>query len=264
MKKVLLVVLFSLVASGCASTSQVEQQQATLAEQQRKLEKFEELRPAIARNAASIDSLNKRIATLEGRLDELQRRLEVPSATPYPQAPEDPFAEREGATPPGMEGVDQMTGRPQQPQQPTGQQPSFADQQAQAPQQPAEPADPAQALYDKALKEFNERNYQAAQANWKKFSEQYKDNPLVPNALFWQGESFYQMRDYPKAILAYQEIIGKHPKSPKYPAALLKQGISFIIIGKKDAGRLVLNDVIEKFPGTPEARRAKEFLSNAN
>jgi len=262
MNRMMLVFLLALFASACASSSDVQQQQARLAEQQRKLERFEELRPAVARNAASLDALNKRVSALEGRIAELQRRLDVPSAaSPYPQAPEDPFAEREGTAQPGEQlqpesGVpapEQSTnqGIPTMPQEPT-------------PQRPEPPADPAQALYDKALRQFNERNYQAAQATWKQFTEQHKDNPLVPNALFWQGESYYQMRDYPKAILAYQEIIGKYPTSPKYPSALLKQGISFIIIGKKEAGRLVLNDVIKKFPGTPEARRAEEFLSNAN
>lgn len=256
MKRMLLLILLVMFAGGCATSGQVEQQQARLSDQQRQLERFEQLRPAVAQNSAAIDNLNKRIAALEGRIDELQRRLEVPATVQYPEAPQDPFAEREGAT--DATGLPPQTGTQTSPAQaasPESMQPSAT----QGPQK-----DPAQDLYDTALKQFNERNYQAAQATWKNFSETYKDNSLVPNALFWQGESFYQMRDYPKAILAYQEVISKYPKSPKYASALLKQGISFIIIGKKDAGRLVLSDVIKKFPNSPEAKRADEFLSNAN
>ncbi len=262
MKRQFAVLALALFTGACATSGQVEQQQARISEQQQRMERFEELRPAIAQNSAALDTLNKRVAALEGRIDELQRRLSVPP----PSLPPDPFAEREGSTAePGPE--------PYPPQEQTAAIPAGQIPGAQEAARPAEPApsaaptpsqDPAQTLYDTALRQFNERNYQAAQATWKQFAEQYKDNPLVPNALFWQGESFYQQRDYPKAILAYQEVISKYPNNPKYSAALLKQGISFIIIGKKDAGRLVLNDVIKKFPNTPEAKRAEEFLNNAN
>lgn len=250
MKYRFLLILLTLALGACATAGDVEQQQARLSEQQRKIDSFEQIRPAVAQNNNDLEALKKRVAALEGRINELQRRLEVPAVRQFPDGPVDPFAEREAAQPGAAE-------------QPAAQEPS----QTQVPQpaeQAQQPADTAQGLYDTALNQFNERKFQAAQSSWKQFTEQYKDNPLVPNALFWQGESYYQMRDYPKAILAYQEVIGKYPNSTKYPAALLKQGISFIIIGKKEAGRLVLNDVIKKYPGSPEAKRAEEFLSNAN
>lgn len=247
-----LLILLTLFLGACASAGDVERQQARLRQQQQKLDNFEQIRPAVAQNSNDLEALKKRVSALEGRIDELQRRLEVPAVRQYPEAPMDPFAKREGA-PADME---------QTPQEPAYSMEVPTDTPSSV--EPAQPVDSAQALYDQALKQFNERKFQAAQATWKQFAEQHKDNPLVPNALFWQGESFYQLRDYPKAILAYQEVIGKYPKSTKYPASLLKQGISFIIIGKKEAGRLVLNDVIKKFPDSPEAKRAEEFLSNAN
>ena len=258
MKKLFLLLISLVLVGACASRDTVHQLERKNAEQTQRLSSMEEIRPMVANHSAEIDRLNKRVATLEGRIEELQRRLEVRPATPaYPEPPStDPFAPPQSTSPLGMQpeqGAEQQLTQLSSP----GDQVS-----ALTPAQPR--VDPAQDLYDKALREFNQRNYQAAQGTWKQFSEQYPDNPLAPNALFWQGESFYQMRDYPKAILAYQELISKFPKSPKYASALLKQGISFIIINKPEAGRLVLNDVISKYPNTPEAKRAEEFLSNSN
>jgi TolA-binding protein len=86
----------------------------------------------------------------------------------------------------------------------------------------------------------------------------------VPNALFWQGECHYQMRDYARAILAYQKVIENYKKSNKYRPAMLKQGISFFKMDKKKPGRLVLQDLIDKHPQSAEARRAKTFLQTSD
>ena len=131
------------------------------------------------------------------------------------------------------------------------------------PQPEAKPqADPAKLLYDKALAAFKQRKYAAARAAWNEVAETFPKHALVPNALFWQGECFYQEGDYARAVLAYQEVISKYPDSGKYPSSLLKQGISFMKLKKTKAGTLILNDVIKKFPDSPEAKRAKSYIAN--
>ncbi|WP_052812809.1 tol-pal system protein YbgF [Desulfonatronum thioautotrophicum] len=134
------------------------------------------------------------------------------------------------------------------------------------PEPPAAPArtatadDPAQALYDLALQAFHERNYAQAQRMWQEFATTFPEHDLVSNALFWQGESFFQMQDYGQAILAYQDVISKHPGSNKFAASMLKQGASFFRLGKDRAGALVLEDLVDRFPDQPEAARAKNLL----
>lgn len=130
--------------------------------------------------------------------------------------------------------------------------------QAEAPEK-----DEAKELYDKALAAFKDNRYGDAQILWDEFANTYKDNALVPNALFWQGESYYQMKDYARAVLKYQDVIDKHAKSNKYRAALLKQGLSFMKLGRVNAGRLLLRDVVEKFPDSAEAKRAKSILAGS-
>jgi tol-pal system protein YbgF len=96
---------------------------------------------------------------------------------------------------------------------------------------------------------------------WAEFAQKYPEHELVPNAIFWQGESYYQLREYARAVLKYQEVIDNHKDSTKYRAALLKQGISFMRLGRVKAGRLLLQDVVDKFPDSPEAKRAQIILS---
>jgi len=253
MKNIILFACICFLASGCASSGDLAQQQRKVTTQEQRLMQLEDLRPVLANQNAEIDQLKSRIGALEGRIDELNRKLDI-ARQPPPSATGAPGGDNIRITPyPEKTRADKYAEEP----------PASAEQEMKSPSSAAS-VDPAQALYDKALQQFNANNYPTAQATWGEFLQKYKSHPLAPNALFWQGECHYQQRDYPKAILAYQEVIGKYPKSPKYPTALLKQGISFVIIGKKDAGKLVLNDVIKKFPNSPEAKRADEFLHSAN
>ncbi|MFW6324690.1 MAG: tol-pal system protein YbgF, partial [Desulfovibrionales bacterium] len=123
-------------------------------------------------------------------------------------------------------------------------------------------ADPAEALYNNALAAFRNREYDQARRLWQEFVSTFPDHKLVANAVFWTGESYYQLNDFGQAILSYQEVIEKHPKSNKHSAALLKQGISFMKLDKEKPGKLLLQELVNKFPDSAEAKRAKELLQN--
>lgn len=128
--------------------------------------------------------------------------------------------------------------------------------------QNVEAADPAQALYDKALEEFKARKYKNAIRDWSEFTKTFPKHKLVPNALFWEGESYYQLKDYANAALKYQIVIAKHSKSNKYKSALLKQGLCLIKLGKIKSGKFILEDLIKKAPESAEANRAKTIIKN--
>ena len=126
------------------------------------------------------------------------------------------------------------------------------------------PAGSGQELYQQALEGFYAKKYKQAQATWAEFVKGFPKDPLVPNALFWQGECFFQMQDYANAVLTYQKVIEDHTKSNKYKASLLKQGMSFFKLKKDQAGKLVLEDLIKKHPDSPEAKRAQAYLKSGN
>lgn len=245
---------------------------------------------------AEIEGLRMQTATMQGQIEELQRLIqddrpgdgqaaELSRQVDYldrsvnmiagqlaldlgPRPEGEPS--RPGGTPSIMPG-DMPRDMPRDmPGTPPGDRPD----ETQAPDQrfqpiPEEPAadrvrltadDPAQVLYDRALMAFHDREYDQARRMWDEFARTFTDHALVSNALFWQGESFFQMEDYAQAVLAYQDVISKHPQSNKYAAAMLKQGVSFFRLGKDRAGVLVLEDLIKRFPNQPEATRAKTLL----
>jgi tol-pal system protein YbgF len=122
--------------------------------------------------------------------------------------------------------------------------------------------DAAEILYDRALEAFKNKKYDDAQSYFQEFYSSFPNNQLTPNAMFWRGESFYQMGRYPEATLEYENVKNKFPKSDKLPAAMLKQGMSLVKMNQKDAGKFVLDDLVKKFPNSPEAKRAKTFLQS--
>ncbi|MFW5734879.1 MAG: tol-pal system protein YbgF [Oceanidesulfovibrio sp.] len=267
--RLIFVVLLGLGAAACVSQQNFNALQQRVAQHGERLDSVEQIRPNQANLSAELDALRSQIADLRGRMDELERRFLRPSPSSLPPYSEEPDQTMQQER---MEPARQPAAQPVQPEGPSATDEALADlgmttdqaEELGGPEEPApmQPDDPARQLYEEALAQFKARNYETAQIMWSDF---VKDNPqheLVPNALFWQGEAYYQMQQYPQAILSYQEVIAKHGSSSKYPAALLKQGISFITIGKERAGKLQLNELIRKYPDSPEAQRARDFLKN--
>lgn len=118
----------------------------------------------------------------------------------------------------------------------------------------------AQRLYDDAHAAFKAKDYDKARRLWSEFVSAYDKHELAPNAVFWQGEAFYQMNDFAQAILAYDGVIKNYAKSSKVPAAMLKQGMAFTKLGKTKAGEILLEELIKKYPKSAEAKRAKALL----
>lgn len=81
---------------------------------------------------------------------------------------------------------------------------------------------------------------------------------LVPNALYWIGESHYLEKNYAQAILSFKDVTRRYPKHHKAAAALLKIGMSYAMLGEKDNASLYLRALLQDHPKSepaPEARR---------
>jgi tol-pal system protein YbgF len=203
-------------------------------------------RPAPAAPSANATRHNATVQNATRTLPAANATMAIPENDPVAAAVTTlPVATTRGKTPGNATG-----GAPAQIQPPQGNTTA----------QTAPKADPADMLYEQALASFKERNYQAAQRQWKEFATAFPAHAMVANAVFWQGECFYQMEDYARAVLAYQDVVTKHADSSKYLPAMLKQGISLIRLGKTKAGKIRLEEITKKHPGTPEAKRAATVL----
>lgn len=120
----------------------------------------------------------------------------------------------------------------------------------------------ATALYDAGIKAFDQRRYKDAVVAFKDFVAAYpKQCPVGSNAHFWEGESYFQMKDYARAALAYQEVIANYPGSGKVQPAMSKQGISLHNAAKSRRPRSACRASLPS-PTAPEASRAKQFLAS--
>jgi len=84
---------------------------------------------------------------------------------------------------------------------------------------------------------------------------------LVPNALYWIGESHYVDKNYPQAILSFKEVTRRYPKHHKAAAALLKIGMSYAMLGEKDNAVLYLRALLQDFPKSEPAPAARKKLA---
>lgn len=240
-------------ANNWAEVNTLRSQVAALTGQVDDLRRTQEMQQQAAGGLVTVDTLNSRVVDLERKnlfmasqlgivFDEMPPLPAPQAAAPFPGAP-----------------APQPQTAPQAPDQIQPAEP--------APAPPAAPAQPelsGQELYQQALENFYAMKYQQAQTMWAEFVKGFPKDPLVPNAIFWQGECFFQMQDYANAVLTYQKVIEDHSASNKYTAALLKQGISFFKLKKDQAGRLVLEDLIKKHPQSAEAKRAQAYLKDGN
>jgi len=119
---------------------------------------------------------------------------------------------------------------------------------------------PADAVYAKGLSSFNARQYQQALGIFQEFARNFKTSPLMPNALFWTGECYFQLGDFANAALSYQDVVEKYPKSAKHADALFKRGVAFMKLGNTGAAKLSFKEVIDKYPDSAFAARAKTMM----
>lgn len=127
---------------------------------------------------------------------------------------------------------------------------------------PAGSDDPAaaQSAYDAAFQAIRGGNYVEASRQFRSFIQQYPNNALAPNALYWLGESYYVTTNYAVALQSFQQLLSQFPQSEKAPDALLKVGYSQIELKQLDAAKATLKQVSAKYPGSRVASLAAERL----
>jgi len=116
-------------------------------------------------------------------------------------------------------------------------------------------------LYRRAKELFDQGEYENARELFRSYVNQFPKSKLADNAQFWIGEIYYREKWYEKAILEYQKVIENYPSGSKTPGALLKQGFAFVNLNDKANARLILKELIRKFPDSNEAGVAKNKLA---
>ncbi len=97
----------------------------------------------------------------------------------------------------------------------------------------------------------------AAQAGFTDFLKSYPRDSLVPNALYWLGETHYVQRNYADAAEAFDLVTQGFGNSPKAPDSMLKRGMALALLGKKPEACGVLGQLPAKYPSASQQLKSK-------
>ncbi len=187
----------------------------------------ENLRQQLLGFSATIDGNNDKMRDILGKLDELDHRMKRTADDGRKPAPinqkEPVFAGR-----PGPEPL----------------KPEFEDQ------------------YKAAFGAFQKGSYRESARLFKEFLEATPETPLRPNAYFWLGESYINIKEHEKAVLSFQELIDRYPKNERIPRALLSQAEAFSYLGDKRSAATVLKKIVDTYPQSEESAVAERMLKN--
>ena len=219
------------------------------------LQQLEELNAEMARIRGQLEVLANENQQLQKRqrdfyldIDSRLKRLETGAATATPPAP--PAGEGAVAPPVGTGGFG--------PPPPGG---AAAD--AAAP--PKAPSREEQArevrAYDAASNLFRRNDFASAIDAFRAFLKDHPGSQLAPNAGYWIGISYANLRDYRSALAAQEEVLRRYPQSPKAPDALLAIAAIQAEQGDSGSARNTLEDIIARFPGSEAAGKARTRLA---
>lgn len=105
-------------------------------------------------------------------------------------------------------------------------------------------------LYNYAFRLLNQTRYEEAAESFGTFTKKYPKDPLVGNAYYWQGETFYIRRDYVNAADAFRQGFESLPTGPKAPDNLLKLAMSLDALDRSKEACIVLGQITTKFKKT--------------
>ncbi len=112
--------------------------------------------------------------------------------------------------------------------------------------------------YEYAYSFIKARNFARAEGEFSKFMAEYPQDPLVSNAKYWYGETFYVRGNFEKAARIFAEGYQQYPKGPKAASNLLKLGMALSGMGKTDDACIAYKQLKKEYSGSsvPLLKRA--------
>jgi len=123
------------------------------------------------------------------------------------------------------------------------------------------PATP-EALYNRAFGELQQKQYGAAEKDFRDFLAQNAKHKLAPNAEYWLGETYFARQNYKAASAVFAESYQKYPKAIKAPDSLLKLGLSLEQQSRTKDACTVFRQLTKEYPtssGTITTRTETEL-----
>ena len=115
-------------------------------------------------------------------------------------------------------------------------------------------------LYQAALDKLKNRDYTGAEQALTGIVNNFPQSPLLENAEYWLGETYYVEKRYPDALASFERVVHDHPDSRKVPDALLKAGYTQYEQKRFREAREFLTRVVQNYPDSSASQDARERL----
>lgn len=119
-----------------------------------------------------------------------------------------------------------------------------------------------QTVYSQAFDALKAGSYSTATIGFKDFVASYPNSPLVANAQYWLGQSYFMSSDYTQAAGAFRQLLERWPDDRRAPDAMLRLSDALRELKKGAESRALLVQVTQKYPGTDAAKQAAERLQS--
>lgn len=123
--------------------------------------------------------------------------------------------------------------------------------------------DASTVAYEAAYSMLRNQDYAGAESAFDAFIKTNPGHPLISNALYWLGETYYVRNDFEKAARVFAETYQKYPEGSKAPDSLLKLGMSLAGQGKGQDACIALAQLKKQYPvgASPVLTRADQEIA---
>lgn len=223
--------------SGRAEIARIDVRFAALEERLRKMQgHIEEVEFENRRLREKLDLFQQDAELRFSELESGASAADAPDSAPAEDSPSEPEV---SATPPTEKQVLRM------PDQNTGSNTSF---------------ETSRDHYNHAFRLLNQTQYDEAGASFQSFIQNYPKDPLVGNAFYWAGETYYVRQNYKQAADYFRRGYEAMPAGPKAGDNLLKLAMTLSAMDKKTEACVVLKQVSTKFGGNSTTLRNKSEI----
>jgi tol-pal system protein YbgF len=115
--------------------------------------------------------------------------------------------------------------------------------------------------YDQASNLFRRNDFAKAIEEFRAFLKEYPQSQLAPNAQYWIGICYANLKDPRNALVAQEAVLSKYPQSAKAPDALLAIAAVQVEQGDPASARNTLEDIIARYPSSDAAGKARTRLA---
>lgn len=115
--------------------------------------------------------------------------------------------------------------------------------------------------YSLALKNYEAGRFDLARTEFARFMAAHPGHGLVPNALYWTGETWYSQGRLEQAAQTFARVLRDHPRHAKSPDALLKLAYTALRQGQVGQARAYLDQLQTRYPESRASRLGREARS---